>query len=88
MAINAPAGPYSKALWKADWPGCEYEDGVSQGHVTVTKEGGISWLRVLYPSGSYGGPDGGAGWRYPLGVSADRSTAELRYLRANVWSLG
>lgn len=79
VMLNAPEGPYSKALWKADWPGCAYEDGISEGHVTLVKKGETAWLRVLYPKGSHGGPEGGAGWRYPLGVKADRPSAELRY---------
>ncbi len=79
VVIRAPEGPYTKALWRADWPGCEYEDGVSEGHVQVVKAAGTTWLRVLYPKGSHGGPDGGAGWRYPLGVKADRPSAEVRY---------
>ncbi len=79
IKLNAPAGPYTKAQWKADWPGCEYENGVSEGHVCIVKEADLTWLRVMYPKGSHGGPSGGAGWRYPLGVQADRHSAELRY---------
>lgn len=79
VELKAPDGPYTRALWKADWPGCEYENGVSDGHVSVIREPKTTWLRVLYPKGSHGGPSGGAGWRYPLGVKPDRSSAEVRY---------
>lgn len=79
IVLKASAGPYTKAQWKADWPGCEYENGVSEGHVSLVKDGDVSWLRVEYPKGSFGGPSGGAGWRYPLGVKANRHSAELRY---------
>lgn len=79
VLLNAPGGPYYKEAWKADWPGCEYENGVSEGRLSVMKADNLSWLRVQYPKGSVGPSEGGAGWRYPLGVNADRHSAELRY---------
>jgi hypothetical protein len=79
IRISAPPGPYPKTLWKADWPGCLFENGVSEGRVSVLREGEQSWLRVSYPKGSHGSQDGGASWRYPLGVKADRFSAEVRY---------
>jgi hypothetical protein len=69
-------GPYTVEQWKKDWPGCEYEDGLAEGHGELVTREGSSWLRVLYPKGSVGADQGGAGWRFPFG---QHEAAELRY---------
>lgn len=79
IAVNltSPAGPYTKAHWKADWPGCEFEDGVSEGHVErVNDADGTGWLRVNYAPGGIGPEQGGTGWRWPVGK---HEAAELEY---------
>ena len=80
VRITGAEGVYSVSRWKADWAGCGYEDGVSEGHVTMDRAAGREWLRVKYPRGSHGGPEGGAGWRYPMaGVPKDNLEAEVSY---------
>lgn len=76
MHFGGVEGPYTVAQWKQDWPGCEYEDGLQEGRGTLVKRDGASWLRVLYPRGSFGADTGGAGWRYGFGR---HEQAELRY---------
>jgi hypothetical protein len=74
--ITGAPGPYTKERWKADWPGCGFEDGVSEGHVSVVKSAEQNRLRVDYALGNIGPQDGGCGWRFPIG---QQHTAELRY---------
>lgn len=74
--FSGAAGPYSVARWAKDWPGCEYEDGLAEGHGAIVSREGVNWLRVLYPQGSFGADKGGAGWRFPF---ARHEAAELRY---------
>lgn len=76
ITINGEPGPYTVERWKHDWPGCEWEDGIKEGHVSTTKHDGKNWLRVDYAIGQIGPEKGGCGWRYPIGR---RGTAELRY---------
>ncbi len=73
VVISGEAGPYTKERWKADWPGCEFEDGVQEGRVEVR---GDHWLRVNFAVGKIGPGEGGAGWRMPFGKHA---AAEMRY---------
>lgn len=70
------AGPYTVERWKHDWPGCEWEDGVKEGHVSVVAHDEKNWLRVNYAIGQIGPEKCGAGWRFPIGR---RESAELRY---------
>jgi len=74
--FSGAAGPYTVARWEKDWPGCEYEDGLAEGHGEIVSREGVNWLRVLYPQGSFGADKGGAGWRFPF---ARHEAAELRY---------
>lgn len=73
VAISGEAGPYTKERWKADWPGCEFEDGIKEGHVVVMKS---RWLRVNFAVGKIGPEQGGAGWRMPFGK---HEAAEMSY---------
>jgi hypothetical protein len=68
LEFSGAAGPYTVEQWKTDWPGCEYEDGLSEGHGSLVIRERKPWLRVLYPKGSVGADKGGAGWRFPFGT--------------------
>ena len=82
VALNGADGDYTVERWKMDWPGCEFEDGIKEGHVQVkVREDGQKWLRVNYAVGGIGPEKGGAGWRWPIDK---HKAAELRYtLRFN-----
>lgn len=75
-AIPGPVGPYTVERWKRDWPGCEWQDGVEEGNLSVVERGGRFRLRVDYRPGKIGPEENGAGWRFPMGR---RETAELSY---------
>jgi len=62
--------------WKQDWPGCRYEDGVSEGHLSVVSTEYGKAYRVDYEIGEIGPEKGGIGWRYPISKS---DSAELTY---------
>ena len=64
--LRGDTGPYPVALWKKQWPECAYEDGIAEGRVELIQDDGSHWLRTLYPKGSHGSDQGGAGWRFPL----------------------
>jgi hypothetical protein len=76
VVISALPGPYTVDDWKRDWPGCEFQDGVAEGHVSVRKEGEIPWLRVSFTPGQIGPEKGGAGWRFPIN---QHESMEFRY---------
>ncbi len=76
VAFTGAAGPYSKERWKLDWPGCEFQDGIEEGHVSLHEQEALKWLRVSFVPGQIGPEKGGAGWRYPIGK---HRTAELHY---------
>jgi hypothetical protein len=76
IKISAPEGPYTVAMWKNDWPGCPFQDGVKEGHLSVLQMTKSKGLRVSYSPGQIGPEKGGCGWRYPFG---QREVAELRY---------
>jgi hypothetical protein len=74
-----PAGPpgvCGVAQWKASWPGCVYEDGVSEGRLSVVNMSHGLGYRVDYAVGEIGPDKGGVGWRYPI-VRGD--AVELAY---------
>ena len=76
IEFTGQPGLYSVAQWKADWPGCSFEDGVSEGRVSLHGDGRARWLRVTCRAGEIGPDGGGAGWRWPF----DRQEAiELTY---------
>jgi hypothetical protein len=74
--FSGAAGSYTESRWRQDWPGCEFEDGVKEGHVSLTEHDGLRWLRVDYVPGQIGPEKGGAGWRWPIGK---HKAAELHY---------
>lgn len=81
VAPRAPGSAwaaYSVADWKRDWPGCRFEDGVSEGRVSVVESAGAAWWRVAYAAKEFGPERGGAAWRWPF---ADRpvQACELEY---------
>ena len=76
VALTGKEGLYTVERWKQDWPGCEFEDGIKEGHVSLKSRDGIPWLRVNYAIGGIGPEKGGAGWRWPIGT---HEAAELSY---------
>ncbi len=73
---GGPAGVCSIEQWRADWPGCLYEDGVKEGHLSVVHTNSGPAYRVEYAVGEIGPERGGVGWRYPINGS---NSAELCY---------
>ena len=58
----AAPGAYDTQAWRADWPGCPWEDGVNEGRVSViVRPDGKRW-RVDYAPGRIGPSEGGAAW--------------------------
>ena len=77
VKLTGEPGPYTVEHWKKDWPGCEFEDGIKEGHASLVKdEAGAPWLRVTYSVGKIGPEQCGVGWRWPIGKC---DFAELRY---------
>lgn len=64
--LSGSEGDYTEQRWKQDWPGCEFEDGIKEGHVQLKEKEGRKWLRVNYAVGGIGPEKGGAGWRWPI----------------------
>ena len=62
--------------WKQDWPGCRFEDGISEGHLSVVRTDHGRAYRVEYAIGEVGPEKGGVGWRYPIRRT---DAAELSY---------
>ena len=65
--LTGEPGSYTVERWKNDWPGCEFEDGIKEGHVALKEREGVKCLRVNYAVGGIGPEKGGAGWRWPIG---------------------
>lgn len=76
IPLSGPAGPYTVEQWQRDWPGCEWQDGVAEGNLSVVMHNGSRRLRVSYRVGEIGPSKNGAGWRFPL---LRREAAELIY---------
>lgn len=76
VRISGNTGPYNLARWKSDWPGCEWQDGIKEGNLSVVERAGEKRLRVDYRVGQIGPEKNGAGWRFPIGR---RESAELIY---------
>ena len=85
VKLSGAPGPYTVERWKHDWPGCEWEDGIVEGHASLVHRNEKDWLRVSYAVGGIGPENGGVGWRWPIpstgsGPSAaGHEAAELRY---------
>jgi hypothetical protein len=60
-------GRYTVKQWKTDWPGCEWENGIEQGRLSIVQRGETKAFRVEYAIGQIGPDKGGAGWRFPIG---------------------
>jgi len=76
VVFAGPTGPYTVERWKRDWPGCDWQDGVKEGNLSVIEREGRFRLRVDYRVGEIGPGKNGAGWRFPIGR---RESAELSY---------
>ncbi len=76
ISLSGPAGAYDLKRWKQDWPGCKYEDGISEGRVALVESSNLKWLRVNCRANEIGPAQGGIGWRRPI-PAEDR--VELAY---------
>ena len=76
VGLSGADGDYTEQRWKQDWPGCEFEDGIMEGHVQLKEKDGQKWLRVNYAVGEIGPEKGGTGWRWPIGR---HTAAQLSY---------
>ncbi|MCH9655566.1 MAG: hypothetical protein K0U86_22595 [Planctomycetes bacterium] len=76
VVIRPDFGVYTVSKWKRDWPGCKYEDGVREGHLSIVKFNGAAAYRVDYVVGEIGPEKGGVGWRSPIQPS---DVVELNY---------
>ena len=74
---SGDVGRCSVAMWKLDWPNCEYEDGVKEGHLSIVSRDDKNRFRVDYAVGQIGPEKEGIGWRFPI---AKRRTATLSYV--------
>lgn len=70
------AGPVSVEQWKRNWPSCAWEDGVKEGHLSITEHEGKKSFRVDYATGQIGPEKCGIGWRFPIGKTDE---AQLTY---------
>lgn len=77
ILLTGPDGPYTTGRWKADWPGCEWQDGIAEGNASLVTRGSEKRLRVDYRVGEIGPEKNGVGWRYPV---ERRESAELVYI--------
>ncbi len=66
IPLSGAAGLYDVTRWKQDWPGCKFEDGISEGRVSVIQLSQRNWLRVTCKAKSIGPEKGGIGWRKPI----------------------
>ncbi len=77
IRLSGPTGAYDLKRWKQDWPGCKWEDGISEGRVALIQSNQLNWLRVTCQANQIGPERGGISWRRPI-PAADR--VELAYL--------
>ncbi len=73
---SGPPGVCTVEQWKRDWPGCRYEDGVAERHLSIVEANGVTAFRVDYAMGAIGPEEGGVGWRFPI---SSHDGAELAY---------
>ena len=76
LKLTGDPGPYDVGRWKKDWSGCEWEDGIKEGHASLVRHDDTNWLRITYATGQIGPEKCGVGWRWPIGT---HESAELRY---------
>ena len=76
VSVPSNIGICTVETWKNAWPGCRYEDGVTERHLSVVDTSNGNAFRVDYVLGQIGPEKGGVGWRYPFAVS---NTVELNY---------
>lgn len=84
VQIAGEPGPYTFERWKKDWPGCEFQDGIKEGHASVVRRDEANRLRIDYAVGQIGPEKCGVGWRWPIKQGAGsrgqgHESAELRY---------
>ena len=41
LTLSGREGVYSIEAWKRDWPECEFEDGITEGRVSLVKTDGV-----------------------------------------------
>ena len=63
---QGPPGVCTVATWRADWPGCDFEDGVVEGRLSVVASAAGLAYRVDYAPHEIGPERGGVGWRFPV----------------------
>lgn len=66
IRLSDPVGTYDVVHWKRDWPGCKFEDGISEGHASIIEMSQLKWLRVICQANQIGPEKGGIGWRRPI----------------------
>ncbi len=80
---QGPVGVCGINAWKQDFPGCEFEDGVQEGHLHVVPMNDERYWRITCKAGEIGPERGGVGWRWPfpqpVPKTEARREAELRY---------
>lgn len=76
VKLSGEPGPYTVEHWKKDWPGCEWEDGIMEGHASLVSHEGNNRLRINYAIGQIGPEKCGVGWRWPFGK---HDAAEFSY---------
>ena len=76
ISLGSPVGTLDVERWKQDWPGCEFEDGVTEGHASIIDSSNMRWLRVTCQANQIGPEKGGIGWRRPI---PSRNRLELAY---------
>lgn len=89
ISPTSPPGVCTVEQWKRDWPGCRYEDGVSEGHLSVVTTAYEKAYRVDYEIGEIGPEKGGIGWRYPINKSnVTELTYKVTFSRGFQWVKG
>ena len=89
LSSAAAPGAYDTKAWRADWPGCPWEDGVSEGRVSVVAHPDGKRWRIDYVPGRIGPSEGGAAWNQPfLGREEATLTYVVRFSADFDWKKG
>lgn len=59
-------GPYTKNHLCQDWNCPSWDNGVSQGRLSIVDDGGNRALRISYPKGEFGPEGSGAQWQFAI----------------------